>query len=244
MDRVAVLSDVNANLEALDAVLADIERQDIKQLWFLGDAIGYGPDPVDCIEKLRNRAHVYLLGRLEYLLVCDMVEPRRYDSAWHDLGERVRSSHQIEWLKERPFEYRSQDITAVHRDPRGPEFKCILLEDLLHDAGRRDAILSCFERLLFIGDNHHPWVFSESRGGLTDKESGYEATISSEEKTVLSVGSVGQPRDGDPRACYAIFTGQKVVWRRVEYDFSSTVAKLRRQPSVSPHASERLAKGI
>lgn len=247
MYPIAILSDVNANLEALDAVLSDVERQGIHQLIFLGDALGHGPSPIECISKLRDRAAIYLRGRLESLAVSDNFDRMTRNESLHHASTKLRTTQYFEWLKERPLLYNVPTVMAVHANPRGPEYEGILMEDIQGNETRLKPILSCFERLLFIGDNHRPWIYSRSTGGITDKQASAGVSIPPNEKVIVSVGSVGQPRDRDPRACYLVATDGHINWRRIEYDVQTTVSKINELSYSSDYANylvERLLQGI
>jgi hypothetical protein len=245
--RYAVLSDVNSNLAALTAVLTDIETQGIRNILFLGDAVGYGPNPAECMDILRKLADVYLLGRMESCILSS--QDIRLNKNTKKMITWTRqilcsSSDRWKWLCGLPHMYNANGIMAVHNDPRGLEYKCLLLCNVL---GQESTIISdvfpLFSKILFIGDNHVPWIFTKKHGGKSAAEIGNKFHLN-QEKSVVSVGSVGQPRDRDPRACYVIFSNNKIVWKRIEYDIEKTIAKIETCSELDNRFGLRLQEGI
>lgn len=250
----AVLSDVNGNLEALEAVFADMRAQGISVFLFLGDAVGYGPNPRECLDLLRNHATVALQGRLDQRCISgddtDLNHRAQRMMCWTrallrpGLLSSPKRRARWEWLTQRPTHYTNERLMAVHRDPRGPVHSALLLDDLLFRPAEREAVLAAFDRLLFVGDNHRPWVIKETGEGLTAQQLGGRLNLSRQEKALVSVGSVGQPRDHDRRACYVTVSAGTVKWRRVEYDVQRTAAKIRKAKGLDNVLAERLLEGI
>jgi diadenosine tetraphosphatase ApaH/serine/threonine PP2A family protein phosphatase len=244
--RFAVLSDVNANLEALAAVLADLDGRGVDDVVFLGDAVGYGPDPVPCVLRLRECARVYQRGRLESYLV-DGREGELAPAERETVAFARRALGAVpglpEWLRQRPRAHTADGITAAHTNPRGPEYECLLLDEMRSRPAARAAVFAAFGGVAFVGDNHQPWVFAEGDRGYTEKEAGY-AYRPGAGKVLVSVGSVGQPRDGDPRACYVLVADDTIAWRRVEYDVGRTIAKLEATGGPGGVLAARLREGI
>jgi hypothetical protein len=244
MHRYAVLSDVNGNFEALSAVLDDIKRQGVDDIIFLGDSVGYGPDPVNCLSLLRRRARVYLCGRFENLMIrereWELSDSERRMLAW--TRDEVCATDDWDWLCARPEVYRDEGIMAVPVNPRGSGYECLLLENIKCGATSASPLFLLFSRVLFVGGNHKPWILMEGATGRTEKEVGFECNVSN--KVIVSVGSVGQPRDYDPRPCYVIASDELVIWRRVEYDIERTVKQIEANEWLDPQYAVRLREGI
>jgi diadenosine tetraphosphatase ApaH/serine/threonine PP2A family protein phosphatase len=104
-------------------------------------------------------------------------------------------------------------------------------------------IFTRFDRLCFAGHTHDPGIITEEAQFISPKDCNYEFRFEAGKKYFINIGSVGQPRDGDTRSCYAVYSGDKVVWRRPEYDYKATMEKIFNIPQLDPRAGERLAHG-
>jgi len=131
---------------------------------------------------------------------------------------------------------------AVPVNPRGIDYECLLLENIAFGTPPISPLFSQFTKLLFVGGNHQPWILMGGGDLQTEKAVGFECKVSG--KTIVSVGSVGQPRDGDPRACYVIVTDESVIWRRVNYDVDRTVAKIEATDMLDRRYAMRLRVGV
>jgi diadenosine tetraphosphatase ApaH/serine/threonine PP2A family protein phosphatase len=253
----AVIACVHGNLEALTAVLADIDAQGITDVRCLGDLIGYGPSPVECVDLVRARASLVLRGHHDEALfqgthmfsaihaaeVIDwsrgLLEPGLLS------GPRVRA--RWEWLRARPLVHEEGPDLFVHGSPRSPLYEYVLLSEL--SAGpieKYEEVLAAFERLLFVGHSHLPCVITGDQRGRTPRDLP-DATLRLADlggKAIVNVGAVGQPRDGDPRACYVVVDDEAVRWRRVPYDVERTIERIAACPRVHPRFGERLRLGV
>ena len=250
--KIAVLSDVNGNLEALTCVLAELKNEGIEDVLFLGDAIGYGANPVECLALLRARANTYILGRLEQAIVCGKLDA--YNSKVRGMLEWTRDelNHApsrddevapLSWLRERKNLYRKNDLVAVH-GPNTWDEETYMFNNVNVDlVGQLSNRVQGF-RILLIGDNHEPWALSCKRGKVRADSNMDNIKLEADDSFIISVGSVGQPRDGDPRACFAIVSPQTVVWRRVPYDIEATARKMGENPVLHSGWANRLRKGI
>jgi len=243
MSRIAVLSDVNGNLEALDAVLRDVDEQSVDHLVFLGDSIGYGPDSLECLVRLRERVDFYLLGRLEFEVTSQHPQDELVDDPVFASCQPELMSEHLTWLRGRKTSLEIDKFHFVHCNPRGREYGCILFEHVEFGINDLEKIHPLYENVLIIGDNHQPWIFTESRGAQTGKDCNWHTPLG-HDKSIISVGSVGQPRDGDPRACYVIVNGAMIEWRRVEYDLQTTISKIEGMTRKTPHLADRLLRGV
>lgn len=243
MARIAVLSDVNGNLEALEAVLQDVARVGVSAIVFLGDAIGYGADSLACLAKLRNATDIYLRGRLETRVISAGIDSDIADNpVFATCSPREIAPH-VAWLSHLPTIVTAHGATFVHGDPRGPSHECLLCENIRYGITSVEVIYSQFETVLMIGDNHQAWVYG-SECGLHIPRLGTEKYLFGQEKSIVSVGSVGLPRDGDPRACYVVADATGVEWRRVDYDLDTAVAKIRSLDKYVRNLPERLQQGV
>lgn len=227
---VVVVSDIHANLEALRAVLADAGRFDA--LWFLGDAVGYGPDPEACVQILIEHAPaVWLAGNHDHaalgkLDVSDFNPEARAAAEWTagQLSDAVRA--RLNACTPRVDDAR-RDITFVHASPRSP-----IREYILNAALAEAAFESFSGALCLFGHTHVPAAYDEAIDGAARHPLTPGVPLSlSGGRWLLNPGSVGQPRDGDARASYLRLTedadGQRTVTlHRVAYDIASTQAKI------------------
>lgn len=232
--RYAVISDIHSNLEALLTVLRDIQTRHVDDVICLGDVIGYGANPDEVVELVRNEVKYTVRGNHDDALHdrATYSAINRYAQAAIDYSRGVLSQQSSEWLKNLPLTQKLDDVLLVHSSPSEPqEWKYVLSED--------DALveLSSFdERICLIGHTHVPVIFKR------------EAGESSEEgKTVrelINVGSVGQPRDGDSRASYGIIDTSDCTYEnfRLEYDCRLAGNKII-AAGLPPFLAERLQKG-
>lgn len=216
---VAVISDIHGNLEALQAVLADIESQGVTQIVCLGDIVGYGGNPAECVDLIRAAGIVTIKGNHDALVASDddcldVNELLRQSILW----TRGRlTSDQRAWLAGLPLTMDGGDFEGVHASLREPA----AWRYLLTPGELRLHFCHQVKPVCFVGHTHQPkfWVEGmENPVEITSIES-----LHSHRKQVVNVGSVGQPRDGDGRACYVIFRRNKsdIWWRRVPYDVAS-----------------------
>lgn len=232
MNKIAILSDVNGNLEALLAVLDDIDRTEGVDLpiVFLGDGAGYGADPLSCITLLRERCCVYLRGYTENHILegreCEFTSQFLVETLAHAKSELASVDELWAWLIARPSIYSNDGVVATHADPRGANFKGLFFETIRYSERLRTAIFPMFSRLLFVGCNFDMWVAPEEGDACHAVDFGMKF-IYQNMKYIVSVGSVGQSRDGDPRATYAVSTDHEVEWRRVDYDVNRAASKIR-----------------
>jgi diadenosine tetraphosphatase ApaH/serine/threonine PP2A family protein phosphatase len=223
--RVAVLSDIHANLPALDAVLAAIAP--FEAVWVLGDIVGYGPQPDAVIERLRAEGARGVLGNhdaaaLGRIETDAFNEDARVAVEWTaaHLGGAAR-----EWLATLPERHVEGDFSMAHGSPRDPIWEYLFSTPV----ARRN--LSAFDtRHCLVGHTHVPLVFRDDDGLMeTLSPSDGSRLHLDARRTILNPGGVGQPRDGDPRACAMILDPEAGVaeWHRVPYEIPRTQALMR-----------------
>lgn len=252
---IAVISDIHANLEALTRVLDDIASQSIREIFCLGDLVGYGPDPVACVDVAMAWPLV-LMGNHDEAAVTEAFgfnPVAREALNWTRDQLRPgflsfgKKRSRWEFLKSRPRTHEAMDTLFVHASPRDPTMEYILRSDVRDLTGAvsekiRD-IFSRFPRVCLVGHTHDPGIITEEGEFLTPVNVGGSFTFPGGRKFIVNVGSVGQPRDGDPRSCYVVYDGGEVRYRRVAYDVQATVAKIRQVPQLDPRVGERLLSG-
>jgi predicted phosphodiesterase len=223
----AIISDVHANLEALGEVLKDIKRRNIKQILFLGDAVGYGPNPNECVTLLKKNSKVLLAGNHDRAAVGltstkNFAPHARAAILW---TASVLAEESKKTIKEfqTSKSLKRQDILLVHSSPWKPDEWHYLRS---YEAAER-SFRSFKHWICFIGHSHIPFILER----LSSSEMltcGEETELNKNSRYIINVGSVGQPRDGDPRACYTIITDAKVGLIRVEYPMKRTQQKMRK----------------
>jgi diadenosine tetraphosphatase ApaH/serine/threonine PP2A family protein phosphatase len=239
--RVAILSDVHANLEALRAVLADCAGQ-ADVLLCLGDVVGYGADPEACLELLAERSHALVAGNHEYAVTerldLDWFNPyARAAAEWTAarLGNATRA-----WLAALPVVREFGDATLVHASPAGPEEW-----DYLLSAEDGYAAFGAFAtRLCFVGHTHVPGFWVAGSWGRRWQPRFEEVVLEAGCRYLINVGAVGQPRDHDPRAAYALWDDEtrRVTIRRVPYDVAGAQRKIL-AAGLPAWLAERLVRG-
>lgn len=238
--RIAVLSDIHSNLVALDAVLA--EAGGIDGAWVLGDIVGYGPEPDAVVERLRGIGATGVLGNHDAAALggpeIDWFNPdARAAAAWtrDTISEATRA-----WLSALPVTVTQQGFALVHGSPRDP------LREYIADADvARDNLAELDVPIGLHGHTHVPaaWLESGPRIVLIEPRAG-ESVRLTDRRGLLNPGSVGQPRDGDPRAAYAILdlAAGTMTWQRVAYDIPAVQTAMR-AVGLPLRLIDRLARG-
>jgi diadenosine tetraphosphatase ApaH/serine/threonine PP2A family protein phosphatase len=243
--RTLVISDIHANLVALEAALADAAGR-YERIWFLGDLVGYGPNPNDCIERLRGlEPSVALSGNHDWA-VLDKLDTEEFNTDARKAVKWTRRALTDEnraYLGELPPLWVEPTFTLVHASPRHPVWEYILdLQTALENFGHFDT-----PRCL-VGHSHIPalFVLDEATAELTFYLVGDGEIIDlNQGRLILNPGSVGQPRDGDPRASYALLDDEAMTWelRRVAYDIAETQRRMR-EAGLPKRLIERLDYGL
>ena len=245
----AILSDIHGNLEALQAVLEDVARHRVEAIYCLGDVVGYGPNPRECLEAamawdvvlLGNHDHAAMVGPEDFHPVAERA--LLWSRAQLDAPVPSPSDAAQRWafLGDRPVLHREGDRLFVHASARDPLWEYVFPEDA-DDAERMQALFTRVAHLCFQGHTHVPGIFTEGPDFITPQQADH-AYRPTTEKAMINVGSVGQPRDGDWRACYVLLDGDTIRFRRVEYDVDTTVAKIHATPKLPCWLGDRLLVG-
>jgi len=261
MRRIAIISDIHSNMAALNAVLADIASQHVDAVYCLGDVVGYGPEPAEAMRAVIAACQPgkVICGNHDHAVIHEPIgfnAEARNAALWTNQVVRASWFHfggrkgRWDWLRALPTTFTEDDVLFVHASPRQHLEEYVLEE---HTQGRSfmgedpklllDENFALVQHTCFIGHTHRPGVITgddykwHSLAAL-----GQRWTIDAR-KTIVNVGSVGQPRDADPRACYVIYDGASVEWRRVAYDVERTRRLIHNNPMLGNHLGDRLLVG-
>jgi predicted phosphodiesterase len=251
--KVAIISDLHSNREALEAVFAHIRSQGISTLYCLGDVVGYGPEPEFCVDLVRGHAKMCLMGNHDEALFHDASDfnpharlaieytREKMRPSWYSSSEK---KGRWKWLQELPLVHKEGRFTFVHGSPRDPVREYVLSTDGFLNPSKLSAIFDSFEDVALGGHTHHPGMHSEDlRFTGLDGRDQLTLPLPEERKFFINVGSTGQPRDGDNRACYAVLEDHQVSWYRVSYNFRGTMDKIMNTGKLSEILARRLAIG-
>ncbi len=225
--RFGFVSDIHSNLEAFQAVLADLEDKSVDQLICLGDVVGYGPRPNECVELVREKIDYTILGNHDAGAIgkTDIQHFNFYARQAIEWTREVLTPENYRTLSELPMKIILDDMTFVHATPEHPEEW-----DYLVDSQDAEPSFDAFRtHLCFIGHSHVPVAFCKEGTRLWSIRD-QQLLIQPEIRYIINVGSVGQPRDGDPRACYGVFDAQTALFEyfRVPYDIAATQKDMQR----------------
>ncbi len=226
--RYAVIADIHANLAAFTAVLDDIKRRGgMAELWCLGDTVGYGPDPHQCLELLRRYQHVCVAGNHDWAAIgkLDTADFNPDAAAACRWTAQQLTSDDTQYLESLPLVIKKDDFTLVHGSPRQP-----IWEYLLSTSSAQENLAHFQSQFCLVGHSHVPLVFdcretdTCSRGGFPE-----DAVLKlAEGRLIINPGGVGQPRDGDPRASYVIYDRESgsISHYRIPYDIGATQTRM------------------
>jgi diadenosine tetraphosphatase ApaH/serine/threonine PP2A family protein phosphatase len=254
--RTALISDIHSNVEALQATLSDIDSQGVDRLLCLGDVVGYGPNPRECIDRLTS-CDLYILGNHDFALLDEAYQEgftpnARQALVWtrrvlFDPSFPLVEDHICDFFGKFTQTYRENGILYVHGSPRRPVEEYIFPGDVTFPA-KMHALFALIERVCFVGHTHLPGIFLEELAFIPPQDVPDGFDLPADQKCIVNIGSVGQPRDGNPASCYVIFTQEgdgpgRVEFHRVAYDVEVTMAKIYRIPDLSNDLGNRLAAG-
>jgi diadenosine tetraphosphatase ApaH/serine/threonine PP2A family protein phosphatase len=277
---IAIVSDIHGNLEAFSVVLAEIARRGITEIVCLGDIVGYGPNPMECLDLVSKHATTTLMGNHDFAV---FYEPFNFNSGAEQASfwtrgqfesdpDLVRRANRWKFLGNLPARVKTNDYVAVHASPRRPINEYIFPDDIYTNPTKFVSIFERFEKLCFVGHTHVPGVFLEGPDFYSPDELDYKFEIT-DEKAIINVGSVGQPRDRDPRSSFVILHlpdgatfgggsdapgegggeppppttppvgGGYIEFVRLPYDVDTTVKKVEAIPSLDNFLGTRLLDG-
>jgi diadenosine tetraphosphatase ApaH/serine/threonine PP2A family protein phosphatase len=272
----AIISDVHSNLAALSTVLEDIEQRGATEIVCLGDVVGYGPNPRECIDLVREKCRLCVMGNHDHAIIY---EPTNFNSAAERAAYWTRQvleaepdvslrNARWEFLAKLPVRAKEDQILFVHASPRRPINEYIFPEDVFTNPQK---VIANFERLdarlCFVGHTHQPGVFLDDPYFDPPHELPDSPFFElDDERAIINVGSVGQPRDRDPRASYVLVhplesggsdnpgSGSLVAqamrcnidqieFVRLEYDIDATAKQIFDEPMLDDMLGNRLYEG-
>jgi diadenosine tetraphosphatase ApaH/serine/threonine PP2A family protein phosphatase len=239
--KIGVLSDLHANGDALDAVIENAGVEGVETWWCLGDIVGYGAEPDKVVDRVRGLDMVAVAGNHDQA-ACGLISTRLFNrnaafaAKW--TGEHLSAAN-LAWLAALPLVELREGVRMVHATPSAPEEwnYCMRVEDAAHE-------LRAFEeKMCMIGHSHFPGVF-ELDGDDIRYTRAQELRLRDGRRYLVNVGSVGQPRDGDPRAAYAVYDTESGLLRhvRVAYDVEAAQERIL-SAGLPPFLASRLATG-
>lgn len=245
----ALISDIHGNLEALQAVLADIKSKGITEIFCLGDVVGYGPNPAECIDLVMN-LDMCLLGNHDQAALFD---PEGFNAGaeraifWTrsvlERGTGAQGERRWDFLGELTRRYRDEasQTIFVHGSARNPLNEYVFPDDIYNQV-KMEKIFALIEQYCFQGHTHIPGVFTESLEFFAPEEMDFRYELGPR-KVMINVGSVGQPRNNDPRSSYVTVDGPIVQFHRVPYNFEKTIEKIYAIPELDNFLGDRLREG-
>jgi len=257
MRPIAIISDIHSNLEALMAVLDDIADRSVERIVCLGDVVGYGPDPRACLDLVMDKAEVTIMGNHDF---AAMYEPENFnigaESACYwtrahlgDEPDKAVRDRRWDFLGGLPVKLaisaESSPIgqaTLAHGSPRRPINEYIFPDDVYNNPNKLNGLFERFTNVCLIGHTHVPGVYLPTPDFYSPDELGgvYEVD---HHPALVNVGSVGQPRDRDARASYAILEDGRVRFVRVPYDVEATISKVHSIRDLDDYLGNRLREG-
>lgn len=246
--RRAIISDIHGNLEALEAVLKHIQGQQCEQVLCLGDIVGYGPNPCECVDRVMQ-LNASILGNHDLGALFD---PEGFSNAaeqaifWtrkqlENGSDPVATRQRLDFLARLPRTRREGKLMFVHGSARNPINEYVFPEDI-YNRRKMDKLFSMVQGFCFQGHTHVPGVFTMDMQFVRPDDCGFRYTLTGD-KAMVNVGSVGQPRDADWRSCYVILDEQQIEFHRVEYDVQTTVAKIHAIGELDDFLGDRLLEG-
>ncbi|MFH1378044.1 MAG: metallophosphoesterase family protein [Planctomycetota bacterium] len=260
--RIAIVSDIHANLEAFTMALADIQRMMVDEIVCLGDVAGYGPNPVDCVDIARKRFAWMICGNHDVALF--MSHPIGFNKlaaraiAWHKSmlkpgffsitgRKRWKYLETLEMKREENYNIRTLFVHGSPRDPIMEYVEATDCRDLMGPTEKMQQIFEMGDMLTFVGHSHRPGVVTNDEYEWHRPEDLPNGTwqINPAVKTLCNIGSVGQPRDGFSESCYVILDDDAATlqYRRVAYDVQTTKQKILNNPNLDDRLGARLELG-
>jgi len=252
MDTIAFISDIHSNLESLQAVFDDIDRRSVKHIICLGDVVGYGANPCECLDLVMERCELCICGNHD---IAVFYEPYSFNlgaeqaalwtrQALEDERNKTLRNRRWRFLGSLPAIHREDGLLCVHGSPRKPINEYLFPDDVFSNSAKLlDNFRRMEETLCFVGHTHVPGVLLDDPYFDPPDELAEPNRFELGEQAIINIGSVGQPRDHDPRASYVVMDDDTVEFVRVEYDVEKAAAKIRAIPQVDNFLADRILEG-
>lgn len=230
--------------------MEDVGRQHVDRILCLGDVIGYGPEPCACLDRVME-FEFCVLGNHDSSALFD---PEGFNVAAEQAIFWTRaqiecgsdgpeeSRRRMEYICKMPRTVEQEPVLYVHGSPRGPTNEYVFPEDT-QNPKKMEKLFSLVSHLCFQGHTHVPGIFTEDLRFIRPADTGTGFPVAREERYLVNVGSVGQPRDGDSRSCYVIYDGEQIEYRRIEYDIERTIQLIEAEPELDDFLGQRLREG-
>jgi predicted phosphodiesterase len=251
---VAIISDIHGNLHALQACLEDAAAHEVESIWCLGDVVGYGAQPLECLRIIREREAILIRGNHEQAVLDGPLGFNPLAAAaiqWTrtELEEGSPDGEALKFLRGLPERVDTEAAVLVHGSPNSPVDEYLFPEDALDHMPRGldyspklARSFGLIDRPCFVGHTHVPGIITRDMRWTSPGEcNGIWETGGL--ACIINVGSVGQPRDGDVRAAYALFDGETATLRRVGYDVQATADEILAVPDLPDLLAHRLIEG-
>lgn len=239
--KIAILGDIHANIDALDVVLDDCRAQGVTEYLCTGDVVGYNACPCECLELIRGLGCPVVKGNHDHYVASEL-NLEDFNPAAAAVVQWTRKQlgpEEVGWLRDMPFSVTEKGITIVHSTMDRPENFGYVFD---HQQAETNFIQQK-SPICFHGHTHCPMIYEKQLGGVFRIDP-QDIQLKQGRKYFINVGSVGQPRDGDPRATYVIYDplARLVQYRRLEYDVARAQARIR-AAGLPERLAERLAYG-
>jgi len=240
--RTAFISDIHGNLEAFTAVCESIKQEYVERIIFLGDIVGYGANPNECIEQLQSLTNYVVAGNHDWA-AAGRQSAHAFNSFATESLEWTRAELTREnklFLMSLPLSLDMNELLGVHASPYMPDRWRYVMNAVDAEA----AFETCRHRLCFIAHTHCPAIFARLKDGPVSTEFPVVVTMHPNGRYIINSGSVGQPRDGDPRASYGVYDARdnRYYLVRVDYDLRSAQRKIE-QSGLPYYLAHRLSVG-
>jgi len=232
--RLAVLSDIHSNLEALERAFRAIDAADVDAVYCLGDVVGYNADPAACVDLVRERCEAVVLGNHDAAVAgtadVSRLPPDGQEAARHNRAQL--SDAQRDYLADRPLLHTDANCTFVHATPDAPT----AWTRLTAYPAAQDQFAHFDTDVCFVGHTHSPAVMADTLG-VFQVQTGH--------RYLINVGSVGQPRDGTPKLSFGLFDTEDVAYEnvRLDYDVAAAARKIRNDAQLPNRLADRLENG-
>lgn len=226
--KYAIISDIHSNYEAFVSVIEEIKNEKVDKIFCCGDIVGYGPNPNECVDMIKHHSIISVLGNHD-VAVLDKVDLSWFNKDARDaivINKKLLSFENFKFLDKLSTSFMENDFLFVHGSPRDN-----IYEYLLDLNSLKINVKFMKQKVCFCGHTHCPFIYSfdtETEKGEVFYSDEVVFEIEKSKKYIINVGSVGQPRDQDSRACYVIFDLKEstIKFNRVKYNINLTQKKM------------------